>query len=1099
MPIIILDKKGKSKILIVLISLLLIGFLSFFILGGKFIGQKTKISTPTITIQKGANYDLKKVNGVFQKTIYGKQVNVLHNGKYVNLEDYLNISVENGRIKLEDLDGNVCYIGLDYKLKNALQIASPSISINKKRGYYYFTTDIGKEVNSVAYKIDCPNAYFKDNILYMNNYKIDFRQAEEQQNISTKYNLSTKKLEFSIIKGKSGNLKMIDPTITYNGTTYNLIDVYIRDNDVTSDDNIYASQIKWKADDLLDDIKVVEDIRNASLEFYVIYENSTATGLNISRIENQTWHTVSSANEYKLHTKKNTTKVEFNQTLANYNWVKMEITDIYKSSYVNNEKNFTVRLEHQTDALDTTNTWTHSTTGRLIHGVWWKRISFESRESSISQYPRLTVEYYGIAINKPSNNDEILNTLDDTLNISVAGYNQTVWYTLNDGVMNYTICSSADSCGENETTITFPHQGYFNLTVYANKSSDSSIASKTVTNLFVGNNTFLNQSYNMADLEIEDTSADGDDNAIIMRWNISEVTGNNYDEIIVIRANLSMYYNASLGPPDNDVSMYRIVNQTWDETITATEINSFTLANNTNTTFDTASEGNFADFNIASIIEADVLLKNNYSSVWLEDKDQLVGDVDTIEDGAEMDFGDTDASYFRYDSREKTTISTRPYLNITYYTPNSPPNTPVLITPEDLSSQAYNNSVFFNFTVTDPNSDNMTLNLFADTNPDPTTIINSTINYVSGSYYTFNWTVAGGHVDGTYYWKVYAQDDFNQQNVSSAIYSFKISTVAPSINLNYPANEEWFNNGTNIYFNITAEDADGLTECNLYSNWTGTWHMNESFTSVTSGVQFYTIKNLSEGGYYVWNVNCSDSLGNVGYSLNKTMGVDLTKPHIVNITEVTTTTGSQTITFDNVALDALSGVDTCKYSIYNSSGGIDGLYSNVSVNCGANDTSATVSAYGTYTLELWALDKAGNENSTTKEFTVLESVGAGGGGGVKKEIIVEEKIIEAPRCGDGKCDRERNETFYNCPEDCAIDLFKDLNLDTLLFNCISKDPEKRKECLWVKSPGLWFIFLFITSFMVFGMLFELKPKIKDGKKRWVFRPRRWWEKRRRRY
>ena len=118
----------------------------------------------------------------------------------------------------------------------------------------------------------------------------------------------------------------------------------------------------------------------------------------------------------------------------------------------------------------------------------------------------------------------------------------------------------------------------------------------------------------------------------------------------------------------------------------------------------------------------------------------------------------------------------------------------------------------------------------------------------------------------------------------------------------------------------------------------------------------------------------------VGYKavlVNNTLTIDTIYPS-VNISSITTTAGSQTISFNSTASDV--NLLSCKYAIYNLTGSIDGLNNNVTVICNSSN-SATVSTYNTFNLYVTSTDKAGNENTTNKTFIVSSSSSPSGGGG----------------------------------------------------------------------------------------------------------------------
>jgi hypothetical protein len=51
---------------------------------------------------------------------------------------------------------------------------------------------------------------------------------------------------------------------------------------------------------------------------------------------------------------------------------------------------------------------------------------------------------------------------------------------------------------------------------------------------------------------------------------------------------------------------------------------------------------------------------------------------------------------------------------------------------------------------------------------------------------------------------------------------------------NYPSNKTYFNNKSNIYFNYTATDSNGLSVCELWGDWTGVWHKNYTWSGPAS-------------------------------------------------------------------------------------------------------------------------------------------------------------------------------------------------------------------------------------------------------------------------
>lgn len=210
--------------------------------------------------------------------------------------------------------------------------------------------------------------------------------------------------------------------------------------------------------------------------------------------------------------------------------------------------------------------------------------------------------------------------------------------------------------------------------------------------------------------------------------------------------------------------------------------------------------------------------------------------------------------------------------------------------------------------------------------------------------------------------------------IDSDSVNFSLSLEYPAVNLNYPTNNLYFNNGLEIPFNFTATDTDGFDSCILYGDFNGTWGANYTFSSVTSGVMESTSLNLSEG-VFKWNVWCNDTVGLGSFALaNYTTGLDTTPP-IVNITSITNT--NLNIVVNSTEND--TNLDYCEFDLDNSLGG--------DINSGTFTCntllSTSVPSYGNYQINITAYDYAGNVGYVTNNFSVEASgtIISGGGGG----------------------------------------------------------------------------------------------------------------------
>jgi hypothetical protein len=225
-------------------------------------------------------------------------------------------------------------------------------------------------------------------------------------------------------------------------------------------------------------------------------------------------------------------------------------------------------------------------------------------------------------------------------------------------------------------------------------------------------------------------------------------------------------------------------------------------------------------------------------------------------------------------------------------------------------------------------------------------------------------------------------------NTKSIKNSFTVTLTNPGVVFNYPANNTWFNRRTNINLNWTATDSDGISICQIYNDINGSYSLNKTKVSI-SGIMDSWSYNISSDSTYNWIVGCNDTttLYSFAYS-NLSFGVDTVSP-LVNILGITTTVGSQTISFNSSYTE--NNCNYINYSVYNASNGIDGTLNNVStvLSCTNTNASITVSNYGTYKLEIYVVDKAGNINVTIQNFTTIATVPGGTttGGGSTTIII----------------------------------------------------------------------------------------------------------------
>ncbi len=338
------------------------------------------------------------------------------------------------------------------------------------------------------------------------------------------------------------------------------------------------------------------------------------------------------------------------------------------------------------------------------------------------------------------------------------------------------------------------------------------------------------------------------------------------------------------------------------------------------------------------------------------------------------------------------------YINITYTVLST-----TLNKPDDLSVQG--TPITFNCSALSVEGlSNITLRIWNSTDD----VFYNDTNVTTGFSNESIWTVPFTY-DDTFEWNCLVYDNTSFYVWANSNFTFTTSLDSPAINLDKPIDNKYLNNGSNIYFNFTATDSNDLDTCELWGNWSGGWHKNYTWIGPTSAVQNFTIVNITEDSNYVWNVWCNDTLDNKDFRYeNFTFTIDETYPTI-SIDDISTTPGSQTLTIINTVSD--TNIDSCKYSIFDSTGAIDGINENVSFTCNSS-FEATVTAYASYNLTIYAIDLASNENSTTTTFTVTEAGVTVGGGGVPEEVAKIPTIALKQIIGDKIYNELERAVFY---------------------------------------------------------------------------------------
>jgi hypothetical protein len=274
-----------------------------------------------------------------------------------------------------------------------------------------------------------------------------------------------------------------------------------------------------------------------------------------------------------------------------------------------------------------------------------------------------------------------------------------------------------------------------------------------------------------------------------------------------------------------------------------------------------------------------------------------------------------------------------------------------------------------NLTWTQTNSHsfkNYTIQLDKDVNfgsPDYTYVVTS----ISQTWYPVDFAL---DTNSVYYWRVLAYDNFNNIRISNSTFIYITDTLNPSVTLNNPSNNGYSINSL-TQFNYTPSDANGISSCTLYGNFSGSWQANTTSSSITNGTINSLSTSLSEG-IYLWNVRCIDNAGNSAFATsNRTVIVDLSGP-IITLTNPTNNSyinDTNTLTFNASSQDTYSSLNQCSLLI---NGTLDQTINGVSNGVGFSFNTFLLNGY--YYWQVNCTDIHGFEGISDSFYVEIEVV-----------------------------------------------------------------------------------------------------------------------------
>ncbi len=276
--------------------------------------------------------------------------------------------------------------------------------------------------------------------------------------------------------------------------------------------------------------------------------------------------------------------------------------------------------------------------------------------------------------------------------------------------------------------------------------------------------------------------------------------------------------------------------------------------------------------------------------------------------------------------------------SVTFFVDSLSPTVTINV-PGEGSVFGFNESINLNYSASDTNIASCWYSLDASVNVSLPNCANTTFNTTEGSH-----TI-----------RVYANDSLGNEGFDSN--GFSVVLGAPTIELVSPNNNSYLNY-TSIVFNYSASDTD-LSSCSLLGDFTGTFAVNQTNTTVVSGQASAFYLTLNEGSY-LWGVGCNDTQGNSAFAGNRSLFIDLTSASM----QIFEPNGSYN-SLNNVPLIFSVSDASPLTCIYNVSSVIGNT---IIPNC--LNTTFNVNSEGNYTLYLFVNDNAGNSNSSSSNFSV---------------------------------------------------------------------------------------------------------------------------------
>ena len=334
---------------------------------------------------------------------------------------------------------------------------------------------------------------------------------------------------------------------------------------------------------------------------------------------------------------------------------------------------------------------------------------------------------------------------------------------------------------------------------------------------------------------------------------------------------------------------------------------------------------------------------------------------------------------------------------------------------ENVTSTNVNPTLIANYTIPSTLALNQNFNWYIEVNATEADqvieYVNMTIIYPNGTIMLNNRNATSNFTSPNYNFSspAFKADDGGnyvlnasiKDSASGLIYVYKkfniTDNIAPNVTFARPLNNTAIVGTSTIQFNFSRFDNTRINTCFYYLDMTGN---NISI----SNCENFTL-NLAVGNHNM-TIFVNDSSGNYGRAyVNFSVATDTTVPAI----SLTAPSGTQTSTTVNTAqnISDETGISYCYYNVTRA-GNVE-LSNTVISNCANNQTfvlrdGASLTQLSTLTLNIFANDTSGNQNSASINFkidTSTPSGGIGGAGGGGSPIVTQVEGGEL-QCGNWK-------------------------------------------------------------------------------------------------